>query len=202
MKKTPEEEVLDAAADDARAREEPAPAGDGPAEETGVAAVEAPPEIEALKRERDELKDQLLRRRADFDNYRKRVERDKELATLEARAQILAGLLPTVDNFERALLAPAAGDDASLRTGVELIYRNLMSFLESQGVVIKDPTGEMFDPEVHQALMHEPAPGFADGTIVEVFRKAYFLKDRLLRPALVKVAKGADADESSTGTAH
>jgi molecular chaperone GrpE len=204
MKKHPEEEVLDAAgAADAKAKGEPGPASDGPAEETGVAAVEAPPESEALKRERDELKDQLLRRRADFDNYRKRVERDKELATLEARAQILAGLLPTVDNFERALLAPAAaGDDASLRTGVELIYRNLMSFLESQGVVIKDPTGEMFDPEVHQALMHEPAPGFADGTIVEVFRKAYFLKDRLLRPALVKVAKGADADESSTGTAH
>jgi molecular chaperone GrpE len=130
------------------------------------------------------------------------VERDKELATLEARVQVLGGLLSTLDNFERALSAPASGDDAALRNGVELIYRNLVGFLEGQGVVIKDPTGEVFDPEIHQALMHEPAPGVADGTIVEVFRKAYFLKDRLLRPALVKVAKGADADDSSQGTAH
>jgi molecular chaperone GrpE len=197
MKKPIEEEVL--AAEESNKTKE----GDGQAEETGVELVDTTPaEVAALKSERDDLKDQLLRRRADFENYRKRVERDKELATLEARAQVLGGLLPTLDNFERALSAPAGGDDAALRSGVELIHRNLVSFLESQGVVIKDPTGEMFDPEIHQALLHEPAPGFADGTIVEVFRKAYFLKDRLLRPALVKVAKGADADGSSGGTAH
>ena len=191
MKKHREGELLDAEDD----LKQP---GNGQAEETGVEAVPTPPaaELEALRRERDELKDQLLRRRADFENYRKRVERDKEMATVEARAQILAGLLPTIDNFERALSVPATGDDAALRSGVELILRNLVGFLEGQGVAVKDPTGEMFDPEVHQALMHEPAPGHADGTIVEVFRKGYFLKDRLLRPALVKVAKGADADES------
>jgi molecular chaperone GrpE len=161
-----------------------------------VAATPAETEAEALRRERDDLKDQVLRRRADFENYKKRVERDREQATIEARANILAGLLPTIDNFERALEAPAGGDDAALREGVQLIFRNLMSFLETQGVVVKDPTGEMFDPQIHQALSHEPVPGVKDGTIVETFRKAYFLKDRLLRPALVKVANGADAEEA------
>lgn len=192
-------------ADDTDApKDDAAKPGDGETEATGLEAVEPPAaeQLEALRRERDDFKDQVLRRRADFENYRKRVERDKEQATIEARAQILSGLLPTVDNFERALAAPPIGDDSALRSGVDLIYRNLMSFLESQGVVIKDPKGEMFDPQIHQALMHEPAPGVEDGTIVETFRKAYFLKDRLLRPALVKVAKGTDGDGSPEQAAH
>jgi molecular chaperone GrpE len=170
-------------------------------EESGLEAVPLPPstpeESEALKREVAELKDQLLRRRADFENYRRRVERDREQAAIETQAQVLAGLLPTIDNLERALEAAASGPEGEklLREGVELIYRNLMTYLESQGVVVKDPTGEMFDPNIHQALMHEPVPGAVDGTIVETFRKAYFLKDRLLRPALVKVAKGGEEQE-------
>ena len=167
------------------------------AEPTGLEPV--PDDAEALRRERDELKDQLLRRRADFENYRKRVERDKEQATVDARAQILTGLIPTIDNFERALAAPAADPD-TVRAGVELIYRNLMSFLESQGVAVQDPAGEAFDPQIHQALSHEPAPGVADGTIVDVFSKGYFLKDRLLRPAMVKVAKGEDGSGSEDTT--
>ena len=173
-------------------------------EATGVEAVEIPAaqQIDMLRRERDELRDQVLRRRAEFENYRKRVDRDKEQATVDARAQILTGLLPTIDNFERALQAPPSGDDSSLRNGVELIYRNLTAYLESQGVIIKDPTGEKFDPQIHQALMHEEVPGVAEGTIVETFRKGYFLKDRLLRPALVKVAKEADGDDSSEESAH
>jgi molecular chaperone GrpE len=169
-------------------------------EEKGLEAVELPrpsaQEYEKVKRERDELKDQVLRRRADFDNYRKRVERDRDQAALEAKAQVLAGLLPTVDNLEKALEAPVESERV-LRDGVQLVYRNLLAYLESQGVVIRDPIGETFDPQVHQALLYEAVPGFADGTIVEVFRKAYFLKDRLLRAALVKVAK-QDDKESET----
>jgi molecular chaperone GrpE len=201
MKRQHEEQLLDA--DD---KDNPTKPGNGEpdAGPTGLEAVEMPADqqIETLRLERDELKDQVLRRRAEFENYRKRVDRDKEQATADARAQILSGLLPTLDNFERALQAPPAGDDSSLRSGVELIYRNLTAYLESQGVVIKDPTGETFDPQVHQALMHEEVPGVAEGTIVETFRKGYFLKDRLLRPALVKVAKGADEDGSSEESSH
>jgi molecular chaperone GrpE len=168
-------------------------------EDAGIEAVPIPPaeEAEALRRECADLKDQLLRRRADFENYRRRVERDREQAASEARAQVLAGLLPTIDNLERALEAAATAPPEAkpLKDGVELVHRNLLAYLESQGVLVKDPTGEMFDPNIHQALMHEPVPGRADGTIVEVFRKAYFLKDRLLRAALVKVAKGEDDRE-------
>jgi molecular chaperone GrpE len=172
---------------------------DAGAEETGVVAADTPDrpapegeEPEALRREVADLKDQLLRRRADFENYRRRVERDREQAALDAKAQVLSALLPTLDNLERALQTP--GDEKAVRDGVLLIHRNFIASLESIGVVSKDPTGEPFDPQQHQALMHEPAPGFKDGTVVEAFRKAYFLKDRLLRPALVKVAKGDDGE--------
>jgi molecular chaperone GrpE len=164
-------------------------------EPSGLSPVDTPQETESLRRECAELRDQLLRRRADFENFRKRVERDREQATLDARAQLFSGLLPTLDNLEKALTASA--DEVSLREGVQLTYRNLLAFLEAQGVVSTDPTGEAFDPQQQQALLHEPVPGAKDGTVVETFRKAYFLKDRLLRPALVKVAKGENDAESA-----
>ncbi len=153
-------------------------------------------ELETLKRERDELKDQVLRRRAEFENFRKRVERDKLAAALDAEAALLTGLLPSLDNLEKALAA--AVDGTTLREGVQLIHRNLVAFLESQGVVIVDPTGQKFDPQLHQALSHEPAPGHAEGTVVETYGKAYLYKDRLLRPALVKVAKGGASNPEIT----
>ena len=163
-------------------------------EEKGLELVpEAPPspaDIEALRREAAELRDQLLRRRADFENYRKRVLRDREAAAVDAQAEVLRDLMPTLDNLERALGSADAG--SALREGVELIQRGLMTVLQSRGVTAIDPKGEAFDPEIHQALSYEAAPGAPDGTVVEVFRKGYLFKDRLLRPALVKVAKGAE----------
>ena len=181
---------------------EPAPA---PSEEPkGLEAVpEPPPTREAfdeLKRERNDLRDQLLRKRADFENFRKRVERDRVLMRDEATTALLKSLLPTLDNLERALAAAAAEDP--LRAGVELIHRDLRALIESSGVVVEDPTGRRFDPEIHQALSHELAPGFEDGTVVEVLQKGYFLNDRLLRPALVKVAKGDAADDGEPEAVH
>jgi molecular chaperone GrpE len=171
------------------------PSQDEPAEERGLAGVDVAPvpaltreETEALRRERDELREQVLRKRAEFENYRKRVERDRQQAGTDAAAAIFKGLVPTLDNLDRAL--ESASKDDPLREGVELSRRELLSFLESQAVEIHDPVGQPFDPERHQALSHEPSAGFADGTIVEVFRKGYSYKGRLLRPALVKVAKG------------
>lgn len=158
-------------------------------------------EGEALRKERDDLRDQLLRKRADFENYRKRVERDRQQAALEAAAALMRELIPTLDNLERAL--QAGSDEASLRTGVEMIHRDLVGLLERHGVTTHDPAGEVFDPTSHQALLHETVPGFEEGTVVEVFRKGYSLKDRLLRPALVKVAKGDEEDpESGSGGIH
>jgi molecular chaperone GrpE len=165
------------------------PANDSAPDENGLAPVETPAsdELAALRRERDELREHLIRRRADFENYKKRVERDRALAGFEAAAAIFRELLSTVDNLERALRADAT--ENALRAGVELTYRELLTYLEGQGVVVHDPTGQPFDPQSQQALMHEVAPGHHEGTVVEVFRKGYSYKDRLLRPALVKVAK-------------
>jgi molecular chaperone GrpE len=172
-------------------------------EPRGLEGVDAPPrepltreQIEELRRERDDLQDQLLRRRAEFENYRKRVERDRQQAGADSVAAVLKALIPTVDNLDRALDAPGG---EGLREGVELIRRDLLSFLESQGVVREDPKGERFDPERHQALTHEAAPGHKEGDVVEVFGKGYRYKDRLLRPALVKVAKGDEDDDSGGG---
>ena len=181
-----------------------AAAASGASEATAVEAVPETPEqqIEALKRECSELRDQLLRRRADFDNFKKRVERDRQQASVEASASIYRGLIPTLDNLERALQAEAS--DQSIREGVELVRRDLASLLESSGVVAEDPTGTRFDPERHQALSHEPAPGVSEGTVVETYRKGYSYKDRLLRPALVKVAAGAEdgTGGSEPGAVH
>jgi molecular chaperone GrpE len=180
------------------------PADVVPSEETGVAGVDAVPrpplsreEIEAIRRERDDLQDQLLRKRAEFENYRKRVDRDRQQAASDAATEVLTGLLNTLDNLERALQTEST--DRSLRDGVELTYRGLVSFLESQGVTIRDPRGEKFDPRNHQALSYEDVAGADDETIVDVFRKAVFHKDRLLRPALVKVARGGGDASSEAG---
>ena len=175
-------------------------------EASGLAGVDAPPmepltreQVEEMRKERDDLRDQLLRRRADFENYRKRVERDRQQAGVDAAASLLKAMVPTLDNLDRALAAPGG---EGLREGVELIRRDLLALLEAQGLTSENPTGERFDPERHQALMHESAPGHEEGTVVEVFGKGYSYKDRLLRPALVKVAKGGDDSGGDPGAVH
>jgi len=171
-----------------------------PDEESGLEGVDAAPrepltrdQVEELRRERDDLRDQLLRRRAEFENYKKRVERDRQQAGMDSVAAVLKALIPSLDNLDRALDAPGG---EGLRQGVELIRRELLALLEAQGVVRQDPKGERFDPERHQALSHERVPGHEEGTVVEVFGKGYTYKDRLLRPALVKVAKGDEDGDS------
>jgi molecular chaperone GrpE len=169
-----------------------------PADETAPDEAPAPADdVEALRREVSELKDALLRRRADFENYRRRVERDREAVAAEAEAGVLRKVLGTVDNLERALAA--AGTESSLRDGVALTLRELLGLLDSLGVVTLDPLGERFDPAHQQAILHEPAPGFAPGTVAEVYRKGFTYKGRLLRPAMVKVASGGPGTEGNGG---
>jgi molecular chaperone GrpE len=167
------------------------------APETGL--VERPPadEVEALRSECEELRDALLRRRAEFENYRRRVERDRAVAAEEAEAAILRSILGTVDNLERALAA--SGAESGLREGVELTLRELTALLDSLGVVAVVPLGQRFDPALHQAIVHEPASGFEEGSVAEVYRKGYTFKDRLLRPALVKVASAGTGVTGSGG---
>ena len=183
------------------AEDDLAPTGDAPApaeaEATGLAEGAPADELEALRQECSDLRGALLRRRADFENYRRRVERDRGAAAIEAEAAVLRPLLGTVDNLERALAA--SGADSGLRDGVALTLRELLSLLESLGVAVVNPLGERFDPALHPAILHEPAQGFEPGTVAEVFRKGYTYKDRLLRPALVKVASGGKGKPGDAG---
>jgi molecular chaperone GrpE len=143
-----------------------------------------------LQRERDEFKDLLLRKSAEFDNYRKRVERDRQSVSDAAAASMIEELLPLVDDLERALKAAAGTDVESYRRGVELIHGKLNEILRKRGVRPIEALGADFDPYYHQAVAHEHAEGRREGEIIEEFRRGYMLGDRLLRPSMVKVAKG------------
>ena len=145
-------------------------------------------EIVELRKERDSLHDRLLRQAAEFDNYRKRVDRErKDLAQLAA-IDFVQELLPVIDDFERALQTDAPGA-ASYRQGLEIIHRTLMDMLRKRGVIPIDAVGTTFDPQVHQAVAYEDAPDRQDGEVMEQFTRGYRLGDKLIRPAMVKVAK-------------
>jgi molecular chaperone GrpE len=160
------------------------------------AAEGAPPEAEIdrdeLVRQRDDYYDRLLRKTAEFDNFRKRTDRERREVAEFAAADLILELLPLVDNLERALKAEAgsAAEGAeAYRRGVELIHQQLLDVLRKRGVRPIDTEGASFDPHFHQAVAHEVSPGRSDGEILEEFSRGYLLGDRLLRPAMVKVAK-------------
>ena len=135
--------------------------------------------------------DLLLRKQAEFDNYRKRVERERQMVSEAAAASIVEELLPLMDDLERALKTEAAGETAdAYRKGVELIHRQLGEILRKRGVRPIEALGADFDPYFHQAVSHEPSEGRREGEVIEEFRRGYMLGDRLLRPSMVKVAKG------------
>jgi molecular chaperone GrpE len=145
-------------------------------------------EIVELRKERDGLHDRLLRHAAEFDNYRKRIDRERRDTAQYAATEFLQELLPIVDDFERALQMNVPGAD-SYRQGLEIIHRALLDMLRKRGVTPIETVGTDFDPEVHQAVSYEEDPQRRDGEITEEFRRGYRLGDRLLRPAMVKVAK-------------
>jgi molecular chaperone GrpE len=143
-----------------------------------------------VQRQRDEYYDLLLRKQAEFDNYRKRIERDRQSLSEAAAAGMIEELLPVIDDLDRALAAEAVGESAqAYRLGVELIYRQLGDILRKRGVRAIEALGADFDPHYHQAVSYEPADGRRDGEVIEEFRRGYMLGDRLLRPSMVKVAK-------------
>jgi molecular chaperone GrpE len=164
-------------------------------QESAGAATEAQPEpevaespLEVMRREKDELQDRLLRTAAEFDNYRKRVDRDRRDQAEAATASALTDLLPIIDDLERALKAPT-GDIESFRKGVELIHQQTLELLRKRGVKPIEAIGADFDPRYHQAVAHESSPDHREGEVIEEFARGYMLGDRLLRPAMVKVAK-------------
>ena len=146
-------------------------------------------EIADLQRERDEFKDRWLRKGAEFDNYRKRIERERREQSDQAVVDLLQELLLVVDDFDRALTVDSGDGDPAYRKGVELIHGKLHDILAKYGVKPIDALGADFDPHFHNAVIHEPAEGRRDGEVIEEFSRGYMLGDRLLRPAMVKVAK-------------
>ena len=144
-----------------------------------------------LTRQRDDYYDRLLRKTAEFDNYRKRTDRERQQLAEAAAADLIRELLPLVDDLERALKAEAseAAPDA-VRRGVELIHKQLLETLRKRGVKPVEALGQEFDPHFHNAVAYEPAEGRREGEVIEEFARGYMLGDRLLRPAMVKVAKG------------
>lgn len=147
--------------------------------------------------ERDELRDRLLRTAAEFDNFRKRTERERRELHESAGADLIRDLLPVVDDLERALSATesAEADEAaseslvSFRTGVELIHRQLLDVLRRRGVEHIDVADQPFDPNWHEAVAYEPTTDRPDGQIIGEIRRGYRMGDRLLRAAMVRVAK-------------
>ena len=155
----------------------------------GAPAARAVDELADARRERDDYYDRLLRKTAEFDNYRKRTERERREMAQYAAGDVLEALLPVVDDFERALQVNAGADAAAYRKGIELIYRQLQDLLARRGVTPVDTVGKPFDPRFHQAVTYESSPGRAEGEVIEEVRRGYLHGDRLLRPAVVKVAQ-------------
>jgi molecular chaperone GrpE len=161
---------------------------------------DAPPanEVEALLGEIDQLratvvglKDETLRERAELDNQRKRLARDVDTARKFANERLLSELLPVLDSLDAGL--KAAGEEAgALRSGLDLTLRQLLKVAGDNGLALIDPQGEAFDPDRHQAISQSDVPGVAPGTVTQVFQKGYLLNGRLLRPALVVVARHDD----------
>jgi molecular chaperone GrpE len=143
----------------------------------------------ALKQERDDYYDRLLRKTAEFDNYRKRIDRERREQADQSIVYLLLDLLPVVDDFDSALTVEADGNAGAYRKGVELIHAKLHDFLKKQGVRPIDALGADFDPNLHQAVLHESSPGHREGEVIGEMRRGYKIGDRLLRPAMVKVAK-------------
>ena len=147
------------------------------------------PALDALRKEKDALQDRLLRMAAEFDNYRKRVDRDRRDQADAATADALIDLLPIIDDLERALKAPTGGEADGFRKGIELIRQQMVELLRKRGVKPIDAVGTDFDPRYHQAVAHESSADHREGEVMEEFARGYVLGERLLRPAMVKVAK-------------
>lgn len=143
---------------------------------------------ELLQQQVAELENRLLRLHADFDNYRRRTLREREESGSQAEAAIVRGLLPVLDNFDRALAALPEGGEAAWVDGVRLVQRQLLDVLTQQGLQPIASLEQIFDPNLHEAVMRDESGDTPDGTILQELQRGYQFKGKLLRPSMVKVA--------------
>ena len=164
-----------------------AEAAGGESLQARIAALEE--EVDQAQAKADENLDGWQRALADFSNYRKRVERERDQFQQESRGSVLKSYLEIVDDLERALKnRPEDGEGAEWAEGIELIYRKLQTMLENEGVVPMEAVGQTFDPNLHEAIFQEESEDHDSGVIIEVIQQGYMLGERVLRPARVRIA--------------
>jgi molecular chaperone GrpE len=151
-------------------------------------AERANTELAKLAGDLDDLRQTLLRRQADFDNYRKRIEKERTEDSKRATARVIEGLIPVLDGFEHALAAHREAEYENYRKGFELIYKQLLDNITRLGAERVEPLGKMFDPHLHQAMDRAETTDHEDGKILQVFQPGYLFHGRVLRPAMVRVA--------------
>jgi molecular chaperone GrpE len=173
--------------------EEQEPAAAQNEESAATASEITAPEDDAdgLQADLDRFRDLALRSQADFENYKKRAAREKEEAIKYANSSLLEKLIAIVDNFELGLeAARAEGEKSPIFSGMSMVFKQLMDFLADSGLQPINATGEKFDPNLHEAIAHEPSNEFPEGTVIRQTRRGYKMKDRLLRPSSVVVSSG------------
>lgn len=147
-------------------------------------------DLEKARAQAQEFGDGWARERADFQNYRRLVERDQAQSALNLKGEIIKSYLPIIDDMELALKSrPSEGEASAWASGIELIYRKLQTILETEGVQTIAAEGQPFNPNIHQAITNEDSPDYESETIIEVVRQGYMVGERVLRPALVRVAR-------------
>ncbi len=166
----------------------------------GAAATQekAPEQSNEQVAEYEQIKDQLLRVRADFDNYRKRMLREMEQVRQTASVNLIRALLPVLDNLERALVH--AGEEDGFAAGVRMVHKQFMEVLVAEGLESIPAKGEVFDPAVHDALAAVPSESIAQGTVAEEYERGYKLRNLVLRPAKVIVSMGPEESKEDSST--
>ncbi|HEX8490678.1 MAG TPA: nucleotide exchange factor GrpE [Chthoniobacterales bacterium] len=185
MRKIPVTEPAAEEKDSAAAKEPAAP------EKPTSDAEQTDDDSEGLQADLDRFRDLALRSQADFENYKKRSAREKEEAIKYANSSLLERLIAIVDNFELGLeAARAEGEKSPVFSGMSMVLKQLMDFLTESGLQPIDALGQKFDPNLHEAIAHEPSTEFPEGVVVRQTRRGYRMKDRLLRPSSVVVSSG------------
>lgn len=146
-------------------------------------------ELKETKEKADEYYAHLQRLQAEFDNYRKRTLREKEELVKYASEQLIMNLLPVLDNFERAIAAAGESQDfQAYAQGVEMIFKQIQKVLENEGLVAIESVGKPFDPNIHEAVLRVESDDYPENTVVEEMQKGYYLKEKVIRPSMVKVS--------------
>ena len=160
------------------------------AEENEQGSSELVQKIEELQAQLEEKENRYLRLLADFDNFRRRTKLEKEAAEKYKAQNLITNLLPAIDNFERAMqIDPDNEQTKALLEGVQMVYRSIIEALKSEGAEQIEAVGNEFDPNLHQAVMQSEEEGTGENIVLEEFQKGYKLKDRVIRPSMVKVSQ-------------